>query len=133
MNNKFLEGNFYSVTKTESFNEERNHFTVSVALNPSHPVYKGHFPEMPVAPGVAVVGMIQEILEEQLQKRLFMNEASDIKFMKLILPDDQGEFMITYTLIFDDEKKITANVIIKSGEQIFLKVRCKYTVVTILS
>ena len=133
MNNKFLEGNFYLITKTESFNKEGNPFTVSVALNPGHPVYKGHFPEMPVAPGVAVVGMIQEILEEQLQKRLFMNEASDIKFMKLILPDDQGEFMITYTLKFDDEKKITANVIIKSGEQIFLKVRCKYTIVTMLS
>lgn len=133
MNNKFLEGNFYSITKSESFSEEKNHFTVSVALNPAHPVYKGHFPGMPVAPGVAVIGMIQEILEEQLHKRLFMSEASDIKFMKLILPDDQSEFIITYTLKFDDEKEITANVIIKSGEQIFLKVRCKYTIVTMLS
>jgi 3-hydroxyacyl-[acyl-carrier-protein] dehydratase len=129
MKDKFLDGNFYSVTKSEPLTGENNQFSANILLNPDHPVYKGHFPEMPVAPGVALMGMIQEILEGQLHKSLFLSEASDIKFIRLILPGEQTEFTINYSLKFPGEKMIDANINIKSGDQIFIKIRCKFTVV----
>ena len=32
---------------------------IDVELNPQHPVYKGHFPDMPVAPGVCNIQIIR--------------------------------------------------------------------------
>ncbi|MEP7168628.1 MAG: hypothetical protein ABI855_04605 [Bacteroidota bacterium] len=127
METKFLGGNFYSVTKTEPMNKETNQFSANVLLNPDHPVYKGHFPEMPVAPGVALTGMVQEILEGQMHRPLFLSEASDIKFVRLVLPNDQNEYEVSYTLKFPTETIIDAIVVIRSGDQMFIKMRCKFT------
>ena len=55
-------------------------------LNENHPVFKGHFPEKPVVPGVFVIQMITEILSDHLQKELIIKEISNVKFLNLVDP-----------------------------------------------
>lgn len=75
---------FYN--KTASSNDE-NGWVFNVGLNNDHPVYEGHFPGQPVAPGVMLTAMIKELTEEISGKKLFLNEARSIKFLKFVDPN----------------------------------------------
>ncbi len=72
--------------KTASSKDEKE-WVFNVALNTDHPVYKGHFPGQPVAPGVMLTAMIKELTEEISGKKLFLNEARSIKFLKFVDPN----------------------------------------------
>ena len=58
----------------------------SVKLNANHEVFKGHFPDNPVMPGVCMIQMIKELSEQTLNKKLFLTKASNVKFMAIINP-----------------------------------------------
>ena len=55
---------------TDLVTENNSVLQVSVKLNAHHPIFKGHFPGQPVLPGVCMLEMIQEIMEEQLRQKL---------------------------------------------------------------
>ena len=60
--------------------------TANITINKDHIVFKGHFPDNPVMPGVCMMQIIKEITEKILDKTLFMQSASNIKFMAIINP-----------------------------------------------
>tara|TARA_B110000908_G_C9914677_1_gene296911 strand:+ start:122 stop:493 length:372 start_codon:yes stop_codon:yes gene_type:complete len=60
--------------------------TANITINKDHIVFKGHFPDNPVMPGVCMMQIIKEITEKIVDKTLFMQSASNIKFMAIINP-----------------------------------------------
>ena len=70
----------------QSIAQNENEVKASVKLNAAHDVFKGHFPDSPVMPGVCMIQMIKELTEQTLDKRLFLNMASNVKFMAIINP-----------------------------------------------
>ena len=60
--------------------------TANIMINKDHIVFKGHFPHNPVMPGVCMMQIIKEITEKIVDKTLFMQSASNIKFMAIINP-----------------------------------------------
>jgi 3-hydroxyacyl-[acyl-carrier-protein] dehydratase len=77
-----IEG-LYTVQSLEQNEEE---VKATVKLNAAHEVFKGHFPDSPVMPGVCMIQMIKELTEETLNKKLFLTVASNVKFMAIINP-----------------------------------------------
>lgn len=77
-----------SVTKTNS-----NHL-VPVTLNPAHPIFSGHFPGQPVLPGVCMLEMVKEILEDLLQQKLRISKGPLIKFLQMIIPEKHPVFTV---------------------------------------
>ncbi len=77
-----IEG-LYTVQNLEQNDQE---VKASVKLNASHEVFKGHFPGNPVMPGVCMIQMIKELTEQVLDKQLFLNVATNVKFMAIINP-----------------------------------------------
>jgi len=61
-------------------------FMAEIELDASHPVFKGHFPGNPILPGVCTVQIIRELLEQWLQKSLYMTKAGNIKYLGFINP-----------------------------------------------
>lgn len=62
--------------------------TVSAAINwyAAHPVFAGHFPGQPVVPGVCMVQLVEEVLEQVLGESLQLKEAANLKFLHVIDP-----------------------------------------------
>ena len=60
--------------------------TAKITINKDHIIFKGHFPGNPVMPGVCMIQIIKEITEKIVNKTLFMQSASNIKFMAIINP-----------------------------------------------
>src|SRR5690606_40023315 len=76
---------FYHVEHIRSLSN--NVYVAEVRLNPTHPIFDGHFPDNPVAPGVCMMQIVKELTETVEQKILFLVRASNVKFTALINPE----------------------------------------------
>ncbi len=83
---------FYSV---KEFNFTDNQLKAIIELNPEHDVFKGHFPNNPVTPGVCMLQILKELTEQATNTNLFIKECSNVKFMALINPDINAVLSIT--------------------------------------
>ena len=68
--------------------------TGKVIFNAEHEIFKGHFPDQPVVPGVCMIQMIKEILEQNLGMKLQLSQGNQIKFLKLIDPKVTPELSV---------------------------------------
>src|SRR5690606_23989062 len=76
---------FYHVEHIRSL--PNNVYVAEVRLNPAHPIFDGHFPDNPVAPGVCMMQIVKELTETVERKILFLVRASNVKFTALINPE----------------------------------------------
>lgn len=58
----------------------------TLALNPSHPIFAGHFPGQPVVPGACQLQIVQEVLSHLTGRDLRLQKADQIKFLTPIDP-----------------------------------------------
>lgn len=96
---------FFHIDSKEINGEQ---WKVQLTLNHDHPVYKGHFPEKPVAPGVMLTQMIREILEDELGRELTMKKARNIKFLNMVLPENVTTMEVDLTVKQVEEVEVNA-------------------------
>ncbi|MDQ3046757.1 MAG: 3-hydroxyacyl-ACP dehydratase [Bacteroidota bacterium] len=92
---------------------------VNVSLDPKHPVYQGHFPGMPVAPGVCLTQMLQETVEQLTGKKLTMVTGDNLKFTAVLNPEENPEVVITLSLKTKDNGLLQADGTISTTETTF--------------
>ncbi len=80
-----LKNDFFKLHELNTL-EKEGHFRAMIELNENHSIFKGHFPETPVVPGVCIIQMIKEISSEILKKELTLTKGSNIKYMSVINP-----------------------------------------------
>ena len=114
---------FYSV---KEFNFTDNQLKAVIELNPEHDVFKGHFPNNPVTPGVCMLQILKELTEQATNTNLFIKECSNVKFMALINPEVNAVLAITI-----DINNVEENFKIKASaafdETVALKVNALLT------
>jgi 3-hydroxyacyl-[acyl-carrier-protein] dehydratase len=95
---------------------DKTKIEAEIVLNPTHPIFKGHFPNLPIVPGVCMVQIVKEIAEKHLHQKLFLSSASNIKFLSVLNPEVHqrvnvevqwmqsigSEYAIESKLFFDD-------------------------------
>lgn len=88
--------NFYTIQARKLIDTET--LSVTLQLNKEHEVFKGHFPNHPVLPGVAMVQIIKELTEAHHHISLFMQSANRVKFLNLVNPfqHEQLVFQLTF-------------------------------------
>jgi 3-hydroxyacyl-[acyl-carrier-protein] dehydratase len=123
---KPLLAEFYKEVASTSSSDE-NTFTVEVELNPAHKIYKGHFPEFPIAPGVSLIQVIQEILANKTNQILELREGGNIKFLAMINPLKENRVTISYTIVKRD-KEIEAIANVSGREVTYVKFKGKFAI-----
>lgn len=103
-----LMNDFYNI---EYLLREPNSFSCKIAFNTQHDIFKGHFPSQPVVPGVCMMQMVKELLEQQIDKNLWMRNAGQVKFLQLITPDVQPVVNISWK---QDGKELNVNASFKN-------------------
>lgn len=120
--------NFYTEIASTYTSENSHSFNSTIELNPEHEIYKGHFPQMPVAPGVCLIQAIKEILMAKLQKKLILTEGTNVKFLILINPKETKQFQVDFTVKQTENMiEVSANYI--SNDKVFLKFKGKLSIV----
>ena len=118
--------NFYKVNSLAVADDKA---TANITINKDHDIFKGHFPDNPVTPGVCMMQIIKELTEQVVNEKLFMQSSSNIKFMAIINPEinpdldlildisktEEG-YKVKNSTTFDDTLalKLTTNYIVKN-------------------
>ena len=61
--------------------------TAQIRIPPDSPWFDGHFPEAPVLPGIAQLGMVYDLLCRFFNQRLPVEGLSRVRFKQMIRPD----------------------------------------------
>lgn len=78
-----LLNDFFTINDTVSSETE---IWAELRINANHKIFEGHFPNQPVVPGVCMMQMIKEILEQVIGKETNLAQAADMKFLAVINP-----------------------------------------------
>ncbi|MBA5628788.1 3-hydroxyacyl-ACP dehydratase [Moheibacter sp. BDHS18] len=109
-----LLNDFYTIQHSETL---ENGISVMVKINKAHEIFKGHFPNHPVTPGVCTMQIIKELSEKHLGKNLMLKTARNVKFMAIINPEENEDvrFDLSFETNESDEISIKATVSIEGN------------------
>ncbi len=108
-------------TILEKDNSMPGEVTGRIKLNENHDVFKGHFPDNPVLPGVITIQIVLEFFANVMDKEFMVAEAKNIKFLKIIQPHINSELSITLKFVYLEEKKLKITATVFDGDDIFFK------------
>ena len=93
-----------------------------ISINKRHRIFEGHFPGLPVVPGVCMLQIIREIMEVNSGRDLKITDADNMKFLSIINPEqnNQVEAVINYTELAD---KFSINATLFAGTTTFFKLK----------
>ena len=122
-----LKNNLYKIISKEEVNSI---FNYTVELNPSCMIYEAHFPGEPITPGVCIVQIGKEVIEDLLleqssvSRRLEIIKAKNIKFLSVISPNETP--ILTYQVrklgYSDDNMTIETQIVVNSDDKSMAKI-----------
>lgn len=99
-------------------------------LIPDSVIYRAHFPEQPITPGVCIIQIASELLADLYQSPFELASISNAKYLAVINP--QKTTTITYTfkqVIVDEEKaSVKASVLVHNTDTTFTKLSLVYKI-----
>lgn len=106
--------------------EQAEKYTIGIALNPEHEVYRGHFPGNPIAPGVCLTQMVKETLEFITKKKLTMVTGDNLKFTAILDPNVTPSVTMVLGLKTKENGILQADSVVTSGETSFFTIRAGF-------
>lgn len=121
-----LKNNLYKIISKE---EDSSMVNYTIELNPSCVIYQAHFPKEPITPGVCIVQIGTELIEELLTEKMSVSckleivKVKNVKFLSVISPRDTLHIMYQMKKVelSDDNKMVEAQWVVLSDEKIMAK------------
>ncbi len=113
-----LENSLYYIENKEI---EANSAIFYIALKANCEIFKGHFPGLPITPGVCLVEMASELFATVIGKNCEIIKCKNIKFLNVVSPVDHPN--ITYKINWNEleDNIFNLKVDIFQGENTFSK------------
>lgn len=96
-----------------------------IKLIKTNPIFQGHFPDVPVLPGVTMMQMVKELLEIAEEKSFIIQSAGQLKFLQMLNPEhiDTVNWEINVTKAEDGLFKVKAQMF--NADLVFFKMTGK--------
>lgn len=78
-----LQNSFYTIAELATAPEQLD---AVLTIDPAHDIFRGHFPGQPVVPGVCMVQIVRELMEQWCGRRLLLSKGQQLKFLQLLVP-----------------------------------------------
>jgi len=111
-----------SLYKIISSDNAENRVKAVLEIDAANEIFLGHFPGQPVLPGACMLQIVKEVLEEIFRRKLRLQKASQLKFLKMVDPTISN--LLNLDLSYDLEGDIihlTANM--SSAGDVCLKMK----------
>ncbi len=119
-----LLNSFYTVVNQEV---EGTRFTTDVIFNTDHIIYQGHFPKHSITPGVCILQTAKQLIESHLEGSLKVRKIPNVKFLKVVFPDDQKILQYQIELTYTEDAILTAIIrLTDSNETLYTKAIVMY-------
>ena len=89
-----------------------------IVFNDEHSIFKGHFPGQPVVPGVCMMEIVKELLQQQVNKTLILRTSRNVKFLGFITPAIEPAIKITWK---QNDDTYNVNAAFTNGESSLFK------------
>lgn len=122
-----LLNDFFTIQNIETAEGE---VKAELVINSGHQIFEGHFPGQPVVPGVCMMQMLKEILEEVTGKRTNLVKAQEMKFLAIIDPSKNNliNAAIKYNAGEDGSLNVVASLF--KEELIHFRFKGQFTIIT---
>lgn len=90
-------------------------------INAEHEIFKGHFPEISVLPGVCMIQIIKELIENEYNVRTRLEEADMIKFLSMMNPKENNELHVDIQIKEHTNESLLYMASIKNAGAVILK------------
>jgi 3-hydroxyacyl-[acyl-carrier-protein] dehydratase len=125
MTNTFLLNDFYTVESVVT--GDAGTTSATIVLNTNHAIFKGHFEQMPVVPGVCQIQIIKEVLQQQVQQNLTLIKGDNIKFTGMIVPSQHPKVQLEFSFK-KEENNYTVDAKLFFENTTFTKFKGTFTV-----
>lgn len=115
-----LKDNLYTI---QDLRKEANSIRISISIDAAHDIFKGHFPSIPVVPGVCMVQIVKELLTEAVQKELVLKKADHLKFLTVINPKETTSVRVEINYATADPDQYSVNAAIVNDNISYFKFR----------
>jgi 3-hydroxyacyl-[acyl-carrier-protein] dehydratase len=93
-----------------------------VRLNPDHTIFRGHFPDNPVLPGICSLMIVRECASLVAGRQLEYDSVRESKYLSVITPDTELTIKIKLT---EADGICLTDAMICSGETTMLKLKAR--------
>ncbi len=106
---------FYKIVNLDQ--SESDKLLALVKIDKFHAIFKGHFPNHPVTPGVCTMQIIKELSEKWAGMNLMLKTARNVKFMAIINPElnEDVQFELQFEQINENELSVKSTVLIEDS------------------
>ena len=123
-----LQNSFYEVKEqSASLEGEKTTISAQVAIDKTHPIFQGHFPGLPIVPGVCMIQMVKEIFEIHLEQSVSLTAASNIKFLSVINPEKDKDLNVEISFS-ESSRNYEIDARLYFGEVTFFKIKGTFSV-----
>jgi 3-hydroxyacyl-[acyl-carrier-protein] dehydratase len=113
-----LKGDFFNIQNLEKTDLE---IKADLAIHAGHKIFEGHFPGHPVVPGVCMMEMVKEIMEEVIGKKTNLVSAGEMKFLAIINPEENTDIQAALKYKIEETGNITVSATLFKNERIYFK------------
>lgn len=113
-----LKNNLYTIARKQ-LEEGVSGSLYELELIPSSVIYQAHFPGEPITPGVCIVQMGKELVEDALQQELHISYVKNVKFLSILTPMQSASatFLLQKITSSEDGKEVKAQIVVTSGDE----------------
>jgi 3-hydroxyacyl-[acyl-carrier-protein] dehydratase len=122
-----LTGELFQIQETTILKE--NEYSILFRCNAAHAVFKGHFPNNPVLPGVCMVQFVRESLEVVFNKKLQLVQSKSIKFINIVNPEKENLLQLILLVTSFENELLDVSATIKSETTSFFQYKGRYNCV----
>jgi 3-hydroxyacyl-[acyl-carrier-protein] dehydratase len=105
-----LLNNFYTI---RSYEPAESSLKAVLEFDAAHAIFKGHFPGVPVVPGVCMMQIVKEMFEKHSGRTVRLTKVPLMKFLRLINPMQNAivQIELVYSMIDDRGFQVTASLL----------------------
>lgn len=112
-----LNDNFYSILELTTTSSNKS-AVFSIELDSEHIIYKAHFPNNPITPGVCIVQIAKELLSIIFKAKVEIHKIKSVKFLSPIIPTTHS--LIDYHFNWEEaDDEIQAKITVSKGDTTF--------------
>lgn len=113
-----LKNSLYNIKSQDALNS-----VFTIELNPDCFIYKAHFPELPITPGVCIIQVAMELFSELCGAALDLESVANAKFLAVINPEITKNLTYSFSkiTISDDSSRYKVSVVVADEGTIYTK------------
>ena len=115
-----LKDNLYTIeTRQDEYGAGTSYL---IKLNPECFIYKAHFPGKPITPGVCLVQIGKELMEDLSGQLLSLKRLKNAKFLSTVTPEESVEIKYEIVKLTEEDGELSSKLTVASAGEVKAKI-----------